>query len=90
MQHNNVPDPGEIRQINFLNENTNDIEIRLDPAGETPALRPMHGVCNYAPLQNIGMACPVPVLQMLRALKVPYSYFHDTPYENPGFDHLRY
>lgn len=86
MQHNNVPDPGEIRQINFLNENTNDIKIRLDPAGETPALRPMHGVCNYAPLQNIGMACPVPVLQMLRALKVPYSYFHDTPYENPGFD----
>jgi len=86
MLSSHVPDPGEVRQINFINENTGDIGISFHPEKECAAMRPLHGLGNFAPLQNSGMQCRLPVLDMIRALQVPYSYFHDAPYENPGLD----
>ncbi|MBQ9788478.1 MAG: hypothetical protein IJW31_02615 [Lentisphaeria bacterium] len=84
---NFAPDPGELKKVavNAIEKN-GDICLSLDLNREMPKMRPMHGVTNFAPLQNSAMTCNYPLLTMVRDLKIPYSYFHDTPLENPGLD----
>lgn len=86
MSNNNVPDPGEVTQGFLQEENTGDIGISLDMDRETAPLRPLHGICNYAPTQNIGFVCRVSIVDAFREMKIPCCYLHDCVFDNPGWD----
>ena len=63
-----------------------DVGLRLDLNKQAGTLRPLHGLNSYVPLQEIAMNYPVPILEKVNALRVPYCYFHDTALENVGLD----
>lgn len=81
-----VPDPGEIKTaIAALAEKPAiEVSLKIDMRRKMQSLRALHGVTNYAPVGHSAMNYPMPVRQMFKSLKLPYSYFHDAPLENPG------
>lgn len=80
---NAVPDPGELKKLAAAASP----RLRLLPECEAGKLRVLHGVSNHIPLRDVGMADATTALrEKVLALKIPYSYFHDTPYENYGMD----
>ncbi len=81
----NVADPAALRAVPATGVK-NEIDIRFDLDREAGKVRAVHGVGNFAPLQNVAMSTPTGLLGKIRALHIPYSYFHDTPLENPGMD----
>lgn len=80
-----IADPGELR-ISEAQKAEAVTVIIPEPASDAGVIRPVHGVVNYAPLQNSGTTGRTAIREKLRALKLPYSYFHDTPLENPTLD----
>lgn len=78
-----VADPGELRKAAAQSSP----QLRLQLRKNAGSLKSIHGVCNYAPIQNNAMFDQTVALrEMMRDLRIPYCLFHDSPFENPGLD----